>query len=236
LPEQLNTVRWEVNGNETPGRASIDKRVSECPICHFTIEPRSAGIPEHSNGDWLESYFRCSNPQCRHLFIEVYEIDRGMISQPGTLSFRFVQCLPWKAVERQFAKAIRDTSPDFVGIHNQASAAEAYGLSDVAGPGFRKALEFLLKDYAIRLHSDDADWIRRAQLAQVISKHFTDPRLQVAFSRATWLGNDQTHYERRWSDFNINDLKRLIDLSISFIEMEILSAELATEMPHPNQI
>jgi hypothetical protein len=235
LPEQLNTVRWEVNGNESQGRASIDKRVSECPICHFTIEPRGAGIPAHTNGDWLECYFTCSNPQCRHLFIAVYEIDRGMISQPGTESFRFVRCLPWKAVERQFAKVVKDTSPDFVGIYNQASAAEAQGWTDVAGPGFRKALEFLLKDYAIRLHPDDREWIRRAQLAQVISKHFTDPSMSVVFSRATWLGNDQTHYERRWISHDIDNLKRLIDASVLLIELERLAAELPTDMPRPNQ-
>jgi len=76
----------------------------------------------------------------------VYEIDRGAQGAPGSpLYFRFVRSLPWKAVERQFAQSITDTSPLFAGIYNQASAAEAQGLSDVAGPGYRKASEFLLK-------------------------------------------------------------------------------------------
>jgi hypothetical protein len=108
-------------------------------------------------------------------------------------------------------------------------------MSDVAGPGYRKALEFLLKDYAIKLNPNDADWIRSAQLAPVISKHFADPRMSVVFSRATWLGNDQTHYERRWIDLDISHLKSLIDASVHFIEMERLASELPTTMPNPKK-
>jgi hypothetical protein len=228
---------WDVHGSSFGQQVSIDHPVTECPTCHFTIQPTDAGIIAHSNGEWLEHYSRCTNRLCRHLIIAVYQIDQGRSQGPSGSPpyFCFVRSLPWKAVERQFAQSIMDTSPLFAVIYNQASSAEAQGLSDVAGPGYRKALEFLLKDYAIQLHPDDADWIRSAQLAQVIAKHFTDPRMSVVFSRATWLGNDQTHYERRWIDHDIDNLKRLIHLSVHFIEMERLASELPTAMPNPNQ-
>jgi hypothetical protein len=143
--------------------------------------------------------------------------------------------LPWSPQGRQFAPSIVETSPLFGSIYNQAAAAEAYGLPDVAGPGFRKALEFLVKDYAIALHPDDAVWIRSALLAPVIAKHFANTSMAVVFSRAAWLGNDETHYERRWVDHDIDDLKKLIDASVHFIEMEKLVAQLPADMPNPKQ-
>ena len=137
--------------------------------------------------------------------VAMYEIDDGR-AQRFMPRYRFIGSLPWNRVKRSFSQAITEISPLFGKIYNQAKAADSQKMSDVAGPGYRKALEFLLKDYAIRLNPNDVDWIRRAQLAQVIAKHFTDPRMSVVFSRATWLGNDQTHYERRWIDHDIDHL------------------------------
>ena len=44
-------------------------------------------------------------------------------------------------------------------------------------------------------------------------------QLKIVASRATWLGNDQTHYEQKYTDNDINDLKRLIKLSVNWIEI-----------------
>jgi hypothetical protein len=229
------TTGCTVDGSEMPTRqVEIDRYPNECPTCHVTIEPANVGLNPFSNTQWLEFYSRCTNQKCRRFFISIYELDRGR-SQGSAYYFRFLGSLPWNRIERSFSKTITDISPLFAQIYNQAKAAESQKMFDVAGPGFRKALEFLLKDYAIKLHPNDAGWIRRAQLAQVISKYFTEPRMSVVFSRATWLGNDQTHYERRWIDHDIDHLKRLIDASVHFIEMERLASELPTDMPNPNQ-
>lgn len=52
-----------------------------------------------------------------------------------------------------------------------------------------------------------------------------NPQLKTAASRATWLGNDQTHYEQKYQDKDISDLKRLIDLSVHWISMIYLTDE-----------
>jgi hypothetical protein len=48
--------------------------------------------------------------------------------------------------------------------------------------------------------------------------------------RATWLGNDETHYVRKWEDKDINDLKILIKVTLHWIEMELLTEQYKTEM------
>ena len=93
----------------------------------------------------------------------------------------------------------------------------------------------MLKDYAIKLNPNDAATIRKMQLANVISTYFSEPRMSAVFSRAAWLGNDLTHYERRWIDHDISHLKTLINASVHFIEMEAFASSLPTEMPDPKQ-
>jgi hypothetical protein len=220
-------------------RVSVDRRPNVCPMCHVTIEPAPGGLNPYTNLQWLEVHFRCSNLQCSHFIIAVYKMDSGQTTWDSNtpLHFHLTAVLPWRPVVRDFSQTIKDTSPSFPGIYNQANAAEDYGLPEVAGPGYRKALEFLLKDYAIKLNPNpnDAATIRQMQLANVISTYFNDPRMSAVFSRAAWLGNDQTHYERRWIDLDISHLKTLINASVHFIEMEVLASSLPVEMPHPNQ-
>jgi hypothetical protein len=116
-------------------------------------------------------------------------------------------------------------------VYAQSTSAEAHGLAEIAGPGFRKALEFLIKDYAIQLNPGHDDEIKRGQLAAVISKFLPGDKLTIVSSRAAWLGNDETHYERRWVDKDLQDLKKLISATVHFIAMERLAADLPTEMP-----
>jgi hypothetical protein len=49
-------------------------------------------------------------------------------------------------------------------------------------------------------------------------------------SRPTWLGDDETHYERRWIDKDMGDLKRMIDLVLHWIQAEQLTAEAIRSM------
>jgi hypothetical protein len=149
--------------------------------------------------------------------------------------YGFVQSYPVTPVKPQFEAAIAEVSPTFVSIYEQAVSAENYGLVDVAGPGYRKALEFLIKDYAISLHPASEAEIKTLQLVPVIVKFLPGETLPVVSTRAAWLGNDETHYERRWVDKDLDDLKRLISATVHFITMQRLVADLPVDMPHPKK-
>ena len=126
-------------------------------------------------------------------------------------------------------------SPSFVRIFTQAQAAEDHGLDEIAGPGYRKALEFLIKDYAISIapNPEAVEEIKRLRLQPVIAKYLSGDKLPVVSTRAAWLGNDEVHYERRWVGKDLADLKRLISATIHFIAMERLVANLPLDMPDP---
>jgi len=210
----------------------VDIFPDECPICHRTIIPE---IPYQGfvTQDLLEMYFRCPNPNCSRLFIALYRFDPGISQGKPTQHFNYERSLPVEPKPIIVTADISELSPSFVKIVAQAQSAEDQGLDEIAGPGFRKALEFLIKDFAISLTPDDEarNEIRRVPLNTVITKYLSGEKLPVVSKRAAWLGNDETHYERRWVGKDLQDLKKLIAAVEHFIAMEKLVAALPSEMP-----
>ena len=47
---------------------------------------------------------------------------------------------------------------------------------------------------------------------------------------AVWIGNDETHYVRKWIDKDISDMKRLIDLTLYWMNFERMTEEYKEKM------
>lgn len=58
-----------------------------------------------------------------------------------------------------------------------------------------------------------------------------DSNIKEVAKRAAWLGNDETHYMRKWGAQDLQDLKKLIDLTVHWMEAEALTNQLLTAMP-----
>lgn len=116
-------------------------------------------------------------------------------------------------------------------IYNEAFIAEQGGLLEICGVGYRKALEFLIKDYAIKRHPDKQGEIEKKMLAACIKDYVSDEKIKKVAIRAVWLGNDETHFIRKWEGKSLNDLKGLISLTLHWIEAEILTENIFEDMP-----
>ena len=113
---------------------------------------------------------------------------------------------------------IEKVSPVFVEIYSQATVAESEALNQIAGVGYRKAAEFLIKDYAISKNKDDEGKIKSIMLGQVIADYLNDfPKIQALAKSVAWIGNDETHYVRKHDDKDIQDLKKFILSTAQFI-------------------
>ena len=216
--------------------AKYDNQPDVCPICHNKIKPIPLDafyFKKHPSHYPLQIIFLCPNSECAFLFIAYYrestfrETRAGFPSEVLILS----DLAPIRYEKQIFSEEITTLSLDFVEIFNQASAAESNNLDQVAGPGYRKALEFLIKDFLIDLDPDNENEIKIKSLGRCIELIKND-RIKNIASRAAWLGNDETHYMRTWGDKDINDLKNLIRLTVNFIENELISAKYETEMPN----
>jgi hypothetical protein len=154
--------------------------------------------------------------------------------QPLQASAYFYRGLaPWEPEEMEYTEVLKKISPDFCAIFNQAKKADDQEWKLVAGPGYRKSLEFLIKDYLCGLFAAEVDDIKKKPLGDCIKNVNWVPneRLRTVASRAAWLGNDEVHYLRKWEDKDLNDLKALIGLTVHWIEMEETTKEVLKDMP-----
>ena len=121
------------------------------------------------------------------------------ITQFSTVGVRkpvFTKILPTALPEkRTFSNIISELSPNFCEIYNQAYIAEQTNLMQICGTGYRKSLEFLIKDYLIStLPEDQHEAIKNKFLNNCIRDNISNINIKTVASRAVWLGNDETHY------------------------------------------
>ncbi len=205
----------------------LDKEPSLCPRCkkYISAVPQSRASEDDANG--LECVFLC--PSCDKFFITHYEINR----YTGYAEARY--SLPNSFTEHSFPRVAK-ISPAFGTLYNQSAQADATGLNEIAGTGYRKALEFLVKDYCIAVRPGEADAIRRLFLGNVIRDFVDDGKLKRAATMTSWLGNDEGHYERRWHDKDLSDLKALLELTVAFVDeevqLELYSRSMQPDSPH----
>lgn len=192
-----------------------------CPFCHHGIKPEV-----HFGYDFDREFYRnirvvysCPRKECLEPFFGVYSKDITDIY--NRFPPRFRGCTPFKFKEEEFDDVVKEISSEFISIYNQAKQAEERKLDQICGLGYRKALEFLIKDYLMHKFPDEAEEIKNNhRFASVIEQYVTDEKVKFLASRATWLGNDYAHYIRKWEDKDITDLKRLIKTTLYWISAE----------------
>lgn len=208
---------------------------NKCPICKHALSPEilQASIYKDCNDKYFSSLsFLCNN--CYQAFIGLYSLKS--VNDPE-LDFKqnsIVFISPNKFEKDDFSDIINDISPDFVTIYNQAFEAESRNMNQIAGIGYRKALEFLLKDFLISQNpkdeeADDEESIAKMPLSKCIDKYVENDQLKIVAKRATWLGNDQAHYVQKFNDKDIDYFKKLIRLTVHWINM-IKETEEAAEI------
>lgn len=203
--------------------ASLFEYPNECPYCHKTI------IPEFLN-DYLDkenvdiyATLLCPNSDCNTPFIAKYEGRSSAV-------FQYKKIITTTQKNEIFSSEINKVSQKFIEIYNEAYFAEQYQLYEICGVAYRKALEFLLKDYLILKNSEKRENIIKSTIANCINTYIDDTRLKTTANRAIWLGNDHTHYEKKWETKDLSDLKTLIRLTINWIETEILTSQYEEDM------
>jgi hypothetical protein len=125
-------------------------------------------------------------------------------------------------------ETIKGVSPKFYDIYAQAQFAEEMDLKEICGMGYRKALEFLIRDY-IKLTVDE-NKTRTLNLGTCITNYIDDIKIKEAAKRAAWLGNDETHYYRKREDKDLQDLKVLLRITINFVDSSLMLDRYTNEM------
>lgn len=219
----MRIKQQSVDENGTATQVMFDLFPDRCPICENNGQPQFIISCMFTTKRELYSIFRCPVQKCRGLYTAFYQASKNGV---GTWEANLTKSmLARHTEEKSFQQNIKDTSPLFCEMFNQAHLAEENGLTHICGPGYRKALEFLIKDFLI-LHKFKGDApkkeeIEKTFLGPVIQKFVDDERIKQCAKRAVWLGNDETHYTRKWEDKDLKDLKSLILLTVNFADSSI---------------
>ena len=124
---------------------------------------------------------------------------------------------------REFPKEIKEVSPKFPSIYNQAAKGEHYGCIDIAGAGFRKAAEFLVRDFAIYKNENKKEKILNTLAARNVIRNFLSgySRISRAAMASLELGNDEAHYSKIYPEYSLKDLNDFIEIVVGEIVDEL---------------
>lgn len=215
--ERINVITVDKNDN-----IAIDMYPDTCPHCHYSVNVK------HVFGyrDDIHSFlsFFCPRNDCKSYFMYRYY-------EYGTDTFALDVAINGKPKGVAYSQTVSDISPNFVDIYQQAEQAENIGLKDICGVGYRKALEFLIKDYIIKNDPSLKQTVENKLLAACISNHIQNQKIVDIAKRAVWVGNDETHYVRKWEGMDITHMKQLIALTVHWIETEELTKKMIAAMP-----
>ena len=207
--------------------ARLNTFPDSCPVCHRSVHPKLAIMRVQMDKASAQVAFQCTHHQCQKLFIATYRL----ISQNGgRLEYQYRSSAPITPTHHSFPDVIQAISPTFCQIFNQVEHAEAQQLDQLVGIGLRKALEFLVKDFAQSEHPEKAEAIQKSLLGPCIEKYLDDQNIKQCAKRAAWLGNDETHYVRKWENKDIQDLKLLVRLTVNWLENLLLTKKYIQDM------
>lgn len=205
----------------------------KCPICstaHASSPVCSGYLYGHYGDANLYSMFFC--PSCESAFFVSYRVADAYSNYSKTCGTIIAQ-YPNPSTTTPFSEEISILSPKFVEIYQQAEKAENSGLTELCGIGYRKALEFLVKDYAISNHPNSKEQIESSMLGQCITDYIDNEKIKTLTKASAWLGNDETHYVRKHQNYNVQDLKRFIKATVAYIEYELSFTEAFDLLKNP---
>ena len=207
---------------------------SECPLCKHKIKPEELHAATYKDEDglyYLSFLYLCHH--CYRVFTALHHC-RLSSSRDGLRNvFESTNLYigPSFFTPQEFDEPIRQLSPQFDKIYNQALAAESDNLDEIAGIGYRKALEFLVKDFCIHLHPSEDETIKAKPLSRCINDYIDNLQIRTLAEKATWIGNDETHYIRKIENRDITDMKKFIKAMVYFVGMMLVSED-AESIPH----
>lgn len=185
-----------------------------CPYCGAFIEAKTVSAASYPyTKSSIVYYITYQSQCCDNSFFTIYDVSGGK----GTLLTMYPA-----EKEKDFPEAIKLISPRFIKLYNQAYFTEQNNFFDLAGAGYRNAMEVLIKDYAITELGKPHEEVAKKTLFDGINEYVPSVHITASADAVRVLGNDYTHFERKYEDIDFDILKRYIHILINYIENEYL--------------
>ncbi|MCM1167588.1 MAG: hypothetical protein NC299_08475 [Lachnospiraceae bacterium] len=224
-----------------PRLISFVNSPSQCPCCGKVLATDIIPTVAVNNirDDKQKTYkvmavYRCTS--CGELFVtyneNIYEDNCVLIRDPfddmyeddeRNVVVNDIYTYPFDKLRISFERDIEELSPMFVEIYHQAEVAEKQGLTLIHGMAYRRALEFLVRDYCVYLNPDKETEIDSKMLASKIDAYLKDDEdIWMLAQKAAWLGNDNTHVINKHPENTVDDMKSFIDILVAKIHARLV--------------
>lgn len=191
-----------------------------CPLCNMILGMSAQlGLydTDQDDEDIKLPFVVLKCPNCLGVSFASYEEADNL----GEEDLTTYDLYPHPTSKKEFSEDIKEKYPRFCSVYNEALLAEHCQLNEICGMGYRKALEILIKDYAIEKNPDKEEEIKKAMLVNCINNYIKSDKIQALSKASAWLGNDETHYEKRHTGHSVKELKLFIDAVVATIETDI---------------
>lgn len=188
-----------------------------CPLCGIGNNPTNsdAGKLQIPEGYIFTVHHRC--PSCK----KYHMTNQEYLHQNDETTMVLVY--PNKVVidiDRLFI----EHAPRFVEFYSEAIEAEKMGLENIAGTGYRSAIECLIKDYALAFELDTKEYLSNPKLTfnNAIDRYVKDDELlKGALHFVRTVGNDYTHWNKSTS-ISLPNLKNYVDIIIQIFKSKFM--------------
>lgn len=182
---------------------------SKCIHCGRIMTPDVEASTDDKN---LKAALLLKCTYCGKYFVAAYEL----ISPEH---FHLIEYSYSAIIDYDLPIELEEFSPTGVEIYKQALKAEYYNLDQISGIGFRKALEYFIKDFLVNERNKTEYTERAIPLMQAIKELNFDKMINLA-TAATWIGNDETHYLKKYSKSEVDNMKKFIKALAFYLSAE----------------
>lgn len=128
-----------------------------------------------------------------------------------------------KEQERYFEPLITNLSPRFVDMYNSTFKCEQAGAVELAGIGYRAAMELLIKDYALDFELASYEEIAKKNLNRCIDTFFkNDSGAFISADVVRLLGNNYAHWDKTEEQLDLQTLKAYLELVVQSVYAKLL--------------
>ena len=111
-------------------------------------------------------------------------------------------------------------------LYEQSYTAEQNGHIELAGCGYRNAMEVLIKDFAIQKLNASEKEVCKMKLYDAIGTYLNEVNIDTSAADVIRvLGNDYTHYQRHYDDIDFIVVKKYLEIFLQQIETKLLLME-----------
>lgn len=187
------------------------EKLMSCPYCGVYTDAEETGAERFLLTETQRALVvACKCTRCKKQFLAVY------IEEDNRLALNTIIPI---ADKDEVHPGLKEVSPEFERIHQQAYRAELRGDIDIAAVGYRTALEVLVKDFAIKELGEKEETVASKKLAQAIEDYSGSVELLQTSDVVRMLGNDYTHYRKKHEDISFETLKHYYNVTMAAFGM-----------------